>query len=83
LDFIVRQYWVALWGNGLDMYNTYRRTLKPVDLQPTLNATPGEFYRSFTYPADFVTLNSSPTSEQKASPAVQVFWDTNPTGAID
>jgi hypothetical protein len=80
LDIIISEYWIALWGNGVDMYNTYRRTGKPSNLQPTLTVTPGEFYRSFTYPSVYITRNSK--AKPKASPAVQVFWDTNPAGFI-
>jgi hypothetical protein len=32
------------------------------------------------YPATYVNLNQ--TAQQKASPAVQVFWDNNPPGFI-
>lgn len=80
LDVIIREYWLALFGNGVEAYNTYRRTGKPTRMQPALNPSPGEFYRSFTYPAAYVNRNSS--AVQKTSPAVQVFWDTNAAGFI-
>lgn len=81
LHVVIKEYWIALWGNGVDMYNTYRRTGKPTDMQPALNPTPGAIYRSFTYPSVFVNRNSNATA--KPSTAVQVFWDTNPAGFID
>lgn len=81
LNAIVTEYWIALWGNGVDMYNTYRRTGMPTTLQPALNATPGAFYRSFTYPSVYVNRNN--TAVQKTTPAVKVFWDNNPDGFID
>jgi len=51
----------------------------PSDLQPALLADPGNFPRTFNYPATCVNLNSS--IDQKPH-TVQVFWDTNPAGII-
>lgn len=80
LDVLIHEYWVALWGNGVEAYNTVRRTGKPGNLQPALALNPGQFYRSFTYPAVFVIRNSSAT--QKPDNTVKVFWDTNPAGFV-
>jgi hypothetical protein len=77
---IAKEYFIALWGNGVEPYNTYRRTGQP-NLQPTELAEPGPFMRSFFYPAVFADQNSF--VEQKADVSVQVFWDNNPTGFID
>jgi hypothetical protein len=81
MEVIAREYWIALFGNGVDAYNTYRRTGKPGNLQPGLQASFGAFYRSFTYPSAFINRNSSVS--QKPNNSVQVFWDTNPAGFID
>ncbi|MDW8330327.1 MAG: SusD/RagB family nutrient-binding outer membrane lipoprotein [Cyclobacteriaceae bacterium] len=81
LQIIIKEYWIALFGNGIDAFNTYRRTGKPVDLQPTLEPNGGNAYRSFTYPSVYVTRNN--TVSQKPDNKVQVFWDTNPPGFID
>lgn len=80
LDIVMREYWLASWGNGIEAYNGYRRTGFPTALQPTREAVSGEFPRSFWYPADYVALNANAT--QKASQSTQVFWDTNPAGFI-
>lgn len=80
LNAICTEYWVALWGNGVEAYNMYRRTGRPLNMQPALAANPGNFYRSFTYPAVYVVRNSNAT--QKPDNKVQVFWDTNPAGFI-
>jgi hypothetical protein len=80
LEIIAKEYYIALFGNGVETYNLVRRTLKPSNLQPALDDAPGLFYRTFTYPAVHVNLNSSAT--QKANNGIQVFWDTNPAGAI-
>lgn len=75
MNYVGREYWIALFGNGYESYNLYRRTGKPTGMQPVINATPGEFPRSFWYPANFANLNSS--VEQKANLGNKVFWDTN------
>lgn len=80
LDVIMKEWWIALWGNGLDSYNNYRRTGKPTGMQLARLASPGEFTRSMLYPADYANLNLNAT--QKASVGEKVFWDTNPAGFI-
>jgi hypothetical protein len=80
LDVIMKEYYIALWGNGIEAYNNYRRTGKPGNMQPTINAAPGEFVRSHLYPSDYVNLNQNAT--QKANVGVKVFWDNNPAGFI-
>ncbi len=80
LAVIVKEYFIAAWGNGVEPYNAYRRTGSP-NLQPTRVAQPGPFIRSFFYPQVFVDSNSQ--VDQKADQEVQVFWDNNPAGFID
>lgn len=80
LDLIIHQYMIALWGNGIEIYNAYRRTGKPADLQPTLLKDPGNFIRTFYYPSDCTDNNSSISQKELT---VQVFWDNNPAGFID
>ena len=80
LNIIVTQYFLALWGNGVEAYNTYRRTGKPDNLQPTLTTNPGSFIRLFLYPAD-TDDNNSNISQREVSE--QVFWDNNPAGFIN
>ena len=76
LNVIIKEYYLALWGNGVEAYNNYRRTGMPKNLQPNLNPSPGPFLRSLIYPAVFATRNNNVT--QKAATNVKVFWDTNP-----
>jgi hypothetical protein len=80
LDIIMKEYHIALWGNGLDAYNNYRRTGKPSNMQPTRLPSPGEYIRSHLYPSVYVNLNQN--AQQKSSVALRVFWDTNPPGFI-
>ena len=80
LEVIVKEYYIGLFGNGVESYNLVRRTGMPSNLQPALLENPGLFTRTFNYPANCVNLNAS--ISQKESNAVQVFWDTNPAGII-
>jgi hypothetical protein len=80
LEVIVKEYYIALFGNGVESYNLVKRTTMPSNLQPALLSDPGNFPRTFNYAADCVNLNSS--IEQKTH-TVQVFWDTNPAGSIN
>jgi hypothetical protein len=75
MNYVAREYWIALFGNGVEAWNLYRRTGMPTGMQPALNPSPGAFPRSYYYPANFATLNS--TIEQKSDLAGRVFWDTN------
>ncbi|MUP46644.1 SusD/RagB family nutrient-binding outer membrane lipoprotein [Gramella sp. BOM4] len=76
---IGKEYWIALFGNGIEAYNLYRRTGTPENLQPTLLGT-GNFPRSFLYPNN--SVNSNPSISQKSDLTTQVFWDNNPAGFI-
>jgi hypothetical protein len=76
LDVVGKEYFLALWGNGIEAYNMYRRTSRPRNLQPTLQAAGGAYIRSFLYPSNSVNLNLNAT--QKPNMSVKTFWDTNP-----
>jgi hypothetical protein len=74
---IGREFYAALWGNGIEAYNSYRRTSAPENMQATRQLNPGPWFRSLIYPAIYVNLNNAAT--QKDIDAVnKVFWDTNP-----
>ncbi len=76
MEVVASQYFIALYGNGIDAYNFYRRTGFPQMLQPNLEPNPGGFIRSHFYPANYANTNSNAT--QKNGVDVQVFWDNNP-----
>lgn len=76
LNVIATEYWFALYGNGIEAYNLYRRTGMPLNLQPALDPNPGPFIRSFYYPTAFVSRNVN--AKQKANMTLPVFWDNNP-----
>lgn len=76
MNVVGTEYWLALYGNGKEAYNLYRRTGKPARMQPGLEADPGPFVRSFLYPNNYMVTNTN--AVQKPDVAVQVFWDKNP-----
>ncbi|MBW8243456.1 SusD/RagB family nutrient-binding outer membrane lipoprotein [Muricauda oceani] len=78
MNILSEQYWIALYGGGVEAYNYYRRTGFPTTLAPNWEANPGAFPRSFLYPQTEVITNSNVT--QKDDLSTQVFWDTNPAG---
>lgn len=75
MGIVAREYLIALWGNGIEGYNLYRRTCLPANMQPGIDPSNGDFIRSALYPAVHVNLNQNIT--QKESITVPVFWDTN------
>jgi hypothetical protein len=80
LNVIINEYYIALYGNGLEAYNNYRRTGMPLDMQLPLNDPAGPFIRSFLYPG--VVVNRNRDIPAKPSVSVQVFWDNNPADFV-
>jgi len=75
-DVIGREFYIAAFGNGIEQYNSYRRTSAPRNLQPTLQLGAGPWTRSLPYPATFNTLAGQPAKDNNA--VNKVFWDGNP-----
>lgn len=80
LNIIANEYWFALYGNGIEAYNMYRRTGMPRNMQPALDPNPGAFVKSFFYPTAFIARNSS--AKQKANVTTPVFWDNGSAGTL-
>jgi hypothetical protein len=78
LAVIAREAMLASWGNGVEVYNMYRRTGFPDVQSPIIPA--GAFPRGFRYPVDEVENNPNIQQRQLTD---QVFWDNNPGGFID
>ncbi|MEM8526355.1 MAG: SusD/RagB family nutrient-binding outer membrane lipoprotein [Bacteroidota bacterium] len=72
LNIVMREYYIALWGNGLEAYNMFRRTGKPNNMQPAIEPAPGDFPVSYLYPDVYIQRNKNAT--QKAI-TDRVFWD--------
>ncbi len=72
LDVIVKEHYIAAWGNGMEAYNMWRRTGKPSNMQPAIEPAFGQFPYSFLFPINHVTRNQN--IEQKTL-ADRVFWN--------
>jgi len=75
LNIVMKEWYIALWGNGADAHNNYRRTGLPNNLQyPKLLAS-GPYNRSFYYPSVYINLNKNAAAQNAIDK--KVFWDTN------
>ena len=84
LDIIMKEYYIASWGNGIEAYNNYRRTGSPNNMQPVKSTpNPGFFLRSVFYPSVYVNRNiNAPAQKDPGNVANKVFWDNNPDNFI-
>lgn len=76
LRVVSKEFYLALWPNGLEAYNMMRRTGYPhrIDnLQPAREPSPGNWYNTFSYPSDLIERNSNVSA--KPNNNVQTFWD--------
>ena len=76
LDVVITEFFISLYGNGIDAYNAYRRTGFPRKIQPNIEEKVDGFIRSFLYPASVTGTN--PNVKQKSKVTQRVFWDNNP-----
>ncbi|MBS1555375.1 MAG: SusD/RagB family nutrient-binding outer membrane lipoprotein [Bacteroidetes bacterium] len=75
LDEIGREFYKAAWGNGVEAYNSYRRTSAPRNFQPTLQSNAGPWVRSLVYPQTYVALAGGTAKDPNV--VNKVFWDGN------
>lgn len=75
MEVVQQEYYIALWGNGVDAYNNYRRTGRPGRMSYTIAEAGGDMIRSHYYPSVLVNLNKNITQKTIDK---KVFWDTNP-----
>ena len=82
---ISKEYYLALWTNGIEAYNLMRRTGFPNsdDLQPAEGENPGTWYRSFRYPSVMVDRNSSVSQKDETKYGLGPFWADNTIGDFD
>ncbi|NNM24171.1 MAG: SusD/RagB family nutrient-binding outer membrane lipoprotein, partial [Flavobacteriaceae bacterium] len=78
LNIIARENLIASFGNGIEPYNTYRRTGGPSLQTPIIAA--GAFPRIWRYPETEVDSNPNITQQPLTN---RTFWDNNPPGFID
>lgn len=72
LEMIIKEYYIAAWGNGIEPYNNYRRTGYPSNFQPTLEPDAGVFYSTALYSGDSVNNNPNAPANVRTK---KVFWD--------
>lgn len=73
LEIIIKEYYIAAWGNGIEPYNNYRRTGFPSNFQPTIEPVSGAFFATALYPSNSISNNTNaPQSNEKTK---KVFWD--------
>jgi hypothetical protein len=77
LQIIIKEYYIAAWGNGIEPYNSYRRTGYPSNFQPTVEENPGDFYSTALYAG--ASVNNNPKAPNNVR-TKKVFWDS---AAID
>ena len=74
LAVVLKQAWFMNFGNGFELYNTFRRTGLPNDLQTPLQP-PRQFALRLPYAQDEINLNTNTPIVVFDSPANAVFWD--------
>lgn len=72
LELIIKEYFIAAWGNGIEPYNAYRRTGYPSNMQPTLEQASGSYYYTAYYPSDSTVNNPNAPANMRTK---KVFWD--------
>ncbi|MGK6353004.1 SusD/RagB family nutrient-binding outer membrane lipoprotein [Parapedobacter sp. DT-150] len=79
LALVMMQKWIALYGNGVEAYNDYRRTGLPEleDLLAPLDEYPMRFYYSETELTSNETVIADRDAIQRAQQFTPVFWDVN------
>lgn len=79
LDIVLKEYYLASYGNSTESYNGYRRTGYPSIFSSPIFDPNTPFPRSFSLPNDAI-LNNNQLEQRPIT--TQVFWDTNPVGFI-
>ena len=74
LQYVLKQAWFANFGNGYEIYNAFRRTGFPGDLQEPLQI-PRQFALRLPYAQSEVNLNPNTPGVVYDSPTNAVFWD--------
>ena len=72
IELIVKEYFLAAWGNGIEPYNAYRRTGYPSNFQPTREPSSGVFFSTALYPGNSVVNNPNAPANVRTK---RVFWD--------
>ena len=73
-NILSEQYWVTMYGGGVDAHNYYRRTGYPTTVSINIDPNPGNYIRTFLYPN--AEVSSSPNFQQRLNNDDAVFWNT-------
>ena len=80
MEVIAKEYWIAGFGNGVEIYNMYRRTGgKPSDMQIALR-DPGQFPNTMPYPLVYSAQNNTAPTKDFST---RVFWDAAPNSKVN
>ncbi|AUP79115.1 SusD/RagB family nutrient-binding outer membrane lipoprotein [Flavivirga eckloniae] len=79
LDIVLREYYLASYGNSIEAYNGYRRTGFPSNIQVPVEDEAIPFIRTWLLPGEALERNTSLVPRPITN---QVFWDTLPAGAL-
>lgn len=76
LNVVMKQLWYSSIGNGYEIYNAYRRTGLPTNIQEHIDGTIRGFPLRVPYPQTELTLNPNAASyKDVAFDAAPIFWD--------
>jgi hypothetical protein len=74
MQYLMKQAWFANFGNGFELYNSFRRTRLPNDLQGPLQL-PRQFALRLPYSQSELNLNGQTPAIVYDDPSSAVFWD--------
>lgn len=74
LQYLMKQAWFANFGNGFEIYNAFRRTGFPNDIQEPLQR-PRQFALRLPYAQDELNLNTNTPDIVFDDPEDALFWD--------
>lgn len=74
LETIMKEFYIASWGNGIEAYNNYRRTGFPSNMQPTLEPSSVSYFFTAYYPSASVASNPNAPENVRTK---KTFWDIN------
>ncbi len=80
LDIVIREYYLAAFGNSIEAYTAYKRTGLPLGIQLPIRGLTAPFPRTFSLPEDAVNRN---VNIEQRTITNQVFWDKNPPNFIN
>lgn len=76
LNVVLKQAWFSNFGNGIDIYNAFRRTGYPNDIQLNVMRPPRQFALRLPYPQQELTYNpNAATYKDVIFDRDAIFWD--------